>query len=141
MIAKFLTRLFRPRKLTEVEARVLEEVASALPESQGAIVRAHQRLIARVYRIDQGREADFYYDAPPTPVFEMANDEVELARVTLSSLDSGHGAHASVYLVKGKLFSIQFDAPPGDLRGETLKVRVELNNNGQWSPSDGAGPG
>ena len=116
------------KKLTQVETVVLDSVATNMSMADSNLLRSQITNISKIQRLDNGREVDFYYgklDAT-TNRFEMKSDVARLAKVTLKSRDSGHQVTASVQLVKGKLFSINFNGPPNDLRGENLSIDVKL---------------
>lgn len=113
----------------EVEARVLKDVERALPPQARATFSEQVAKITKIQRLDKGREVDFYYrEDDCAPLFEALSDadEYKIASLRLRATDSGHQAEANVWLVKGRLFSIEFNAPPGDLGGETLLSEVAL---------------
>lgn len=134
---KILTWLFRSRSQPNfLEKQVLEAVALALPEKAAAILRAQMSLINKVQRLDHDREVDFYHiengkvHFPKTALFPNQAEEFELARVKIKDIATGHQTEAAVFLVKGRLFSIEFSHTPSDLRGSSdLKIEVvQLNN-------------
>lgn len=128
MISKLIEVIFGLPKLTEVECRVLDEVAAVLPPVMAGTMRDQIKNIRKIQRLDRGREVDFYYDADANqvPAFAFDQDVVELARVYIESLDTGHATRVCLQIVRGRLFSLNFTSPPRDLRGENLKVHVEL---------------
>jgi hypothetical protein len=128
MTISWLMAIFRRNRLTDLEDRVIEEVAKAVPRRFGQILRAQKSRIAKVQRLLSGTEVDFYYptEGPGIPLFDFREIEIELARVLLIGLESGHRAKATVSLVRNKLFCIEFQGPPGDLAGEPLDVVVNL---------------
>lgn len=132
-----MRRLFSKRAvLSEIESRVLKDIKGALPLHLSSIFSLQISKIDRIQRLDRGREVDFYYALPDSsiPLLEdFSNmDEHKLANVHLQSNNSGHQVNARVWLVRGRLFSVEFNAPPGDLRNEaiTSDVFLHLETNG-----------
>ena len=127
----FAHRFFsRIPKLSEIESRVLKDVECALHHSLRPTFSAQVSKITKIQRLDKGREVDFYFAAgDSSPLFQdLAEvDELKLASLHIKSVDSGHQARADVWLVRGRLFSIEFNAPPGDLKGERLLSEVVLH--------------
>ena len=100
-------------------------------------------LINKVQRIDEDREVDFYHIESGRPVFPHEklfpnqSDELELAKLHLTDVDTGHQSDAVVSLVKGHLFSIEFSHTPRDLRGSTnLKIELQTLADPMKPPSE-----
>jgi hypothetical protein len=127
----FFSRFFlRTPIFSEVESRILKEVEDALSSVSRLIFAAQAAKIIKIQRLDRGREVDFYFATMDgIPLFQEFSsiDEFKIASVHLRSTDSGHQADACVWLVKGRLFSIGFNAPPRDLKGEKLLAEVVLH--------------
>jgi hypothetical protein len=125
--------IFKSRsKLKPIETRIIEAVADALPKNVASLLRMQVSLFNKVQRIDQGREVDFYRMENGKPIFpEIAlftnrDEDFELARVHLSDIATGHQTRATVKLVRGRLFSIEFSHTPRDLSGSNgLKIKLE----------------
>jgi hypothetical protein len=132
-----LSWIFQSRpKLNPIEMRVIEAVAAALPQESAALLRIQVSLINKVQRIDQDREVDFYHiengkpTFPDTALFPNRTEEFELAKVHLNDVATGHQSKATVSLVKGRLFCIEFSQTPRDLRGlNDLKIEIEQLND------------
>ena len=126
----FFRQIFsRAPVFSKVESRVLKDVEAALLPGKRAIFSKQVSKITKIQRLDRGREVDFYYPADDSsPLFEGLKDaaEYKIASLHLRPTDPGHQADANVWLVKGRLFSIEFNAPPGDLEEETLLSEVVL---------------
>jgi hypothetical protein len=119
-------------RLNLIETRVVEAIAAALPEDSAALLRAQVLLINKVQRIDRDREVDLYHMEkgkprfPETALFSNQAEEFELAKVVLTDVSTGHQSAATVSLVKGHLFCIEFSNTPRDLRGASdLKIDIE----------------
>lgn len=116
--------------------RVIEAIATALPQDAADLLRAQVSLVNKVQRIDQDREVDLYHMEKGKPVFPDSalfpnrTEEFELARVHLKDVATGHQAKATVSLVKGRLFCIEFSHTPRDLPGSSgLKIEIERVTN------------
>ena len=128
-----LTRLFGSRSgLNFIEKQVVEAVALALSEKPAALLRTQVSLINKVQRLDQDREVDFYriengtVAFPDSALFPNHAEQFELANVNIKDVASGHQTRASLWLVKGRLFSIEFSHTPRDLSGSgDLKIEIE----------------
>ncbi len=123
-------------KLNPIETRILEVIATALPEDSATLLRNQVALINKVQRIDCDREVDFYHmergmpKFPETALFSNRTDEFELAKVCLTDGATGHQSKAIVSLVKGHVFCIEFSITPRDLRGSSdLKIEIEQLQN------------
>jgi hypothetical protein len=122
-----IQNLFGPPRLTQVEGKTLDAVLVAVPDSVRSILIIQRDAIAKIQRIDAGREVDFYYKNKDTlPRVACDKEVVAIASLTIKSLDTGHEANAVVELVNGILFSINFTAPPNDLRNEKLSIEVTV---------------
>jgi hypothetical protein len=132
-----LSRIFQNRsKPNPIETRVIEAIAAALPPDSAALLRTQVSLINKVQRIDRDREVDFYHieegrpTFPESTLFSNRTEEFELARVHLTDVATGHQSNATVSLVKGRLFCIEFSHSPRDLRGSgDLKIEIKQLNN------------
>jgi len=123
-------------KLNPIETRVIDAIAAALPEDSAALLRTQVSLINKVQRIDQDREVDFYHmekgkpTFPDSALFPNRAEELEMARVHLTDVVTGHQTKATVSLVKGRLFCIEFSHTPRDLSGSgDLKIEIEQLKN------------
>jgi len=89
-------------------------------------------LINKIQRIDKGREVDLYHIVngkpyyPEAALFPQRKEEFELAKLKVRDDQTGHAATVLVYLVQGRLFSIEFSSPPGDWQDiESLSIDIE----------------
>ena len=111
----------RGQELLPLEQLLLQKVETALSKPAAEILVMQITLINKVQRLDKSREVDFYRMEKGKPVFPESalfpnhKEEFELARLRIVDPRTGHGTNASVYLVKGRLFSIEFSCPPGDI--------------------------
>lgn len=122
--------------LNPIETRVIEAIEAALPGDAAALLRTQVSLINKVHRIDQDREVDYYHiengkpTFPDAALFSNRSDEFELAKVHLTDAATGHQSKATVSLVRGRLFSVEFSRTPRDLReASDLKIEIERLGN------------
>lgn len=108
-------------RLNQLESRLINSIANALPESSGKLLEQQVRLINKVQRIDQDREVDLYRMEngkscfPESMLFADRSDEFELAKLKVSDTATGHETSVVVSLVKGRLFCLEFSHSPRDL--------------------------
>jgi len=123
-------------KLNHIEARIVEAIAAALPNNAAALLRSQVSLINKVQRIDRDREVDFYHmergkpKFPEAALFPNRANEFELAKVHVTDVATGHQSMATVSVVNGHLFCIEFSHTPRDLRASCgLKIEIDQLKN------------
>ena len=123
-------------KLNSIETAVIEAVAAALPNDAAALLRTQVSLVNKVQRIDRDREVDFYHMEkgkpafPDTALFPNRTEEFILAKVHLTNDSTGHQSNATITLVKGRLFCIEFSHTPRDLcEVDELSIEIEQLDN------------
>jgi ferredoxin len=115
----------RRKSLTGIESLVLKSTRELLDPRYSGIWDSQVASISKIQRLIHGQEVDFYRDEQTVAAIPVLADREEMvvARFLLIDRSSGHQTKASVCLVRGVLFSIEFSAPPGDV--DFLKATVE----------------
>lgn len=118
--------------LSPLERLLVQKIEAVLPKPAAEILVMQIALINKVQRVDKSREVNLYRMEkgkpmfPESALFPNRKDEVELARLRIVDPSTGHGTYASVHLVKGRLFSIEFSCPPGDISDlAAVEITVE----------------
>jgi hypothetical protein len=112
-------------KFYPFEKKILEAVQSRLHTDASALFGRQIDSVNKVQRLAEGKEVDFYQmvDGRPTTDkslhFPNMQQEERLATVNLTFDQKGSELKADVWLVDGRLFSIEFDQPPKRFLGGT----------------------
>lgn len=96
------------------------------------IIAQQQLCISRIDRIIHGMDVLLYYlnaSAQNMPLLKTKKIDVWLATLHLICKETGHQAKAKVHVVRGKVFSIDYNTPPGDLYGEKLEISIQVNKD------------
>lgn len=126
-IKSMLMRMLKRGTLRPMESQVLEYVGRYMDPKPGEVMRRQLKLYNHIQRLDKGRDVSFYVikngrcSFPEDAKFSVKN-EFELAKLRLVDRSSGHGSDVSVLIVNGRLFSLRFSLPPGDLDSKTTTI-------------------
>lgn len=130
-LIKTFARFFGSRsELNIIETQILEAVALALSPNAASLLRHQVSLINKAQRPDRNREVDFYHVEQGNPKFPEAAlfpnraEEFEFARLRITDVPTGHQTVATVWMVKGRVFSIEFSHTPKDLTDD-VKIEIE----------------
>jgi hypothetical protein len=118
-------------KLNALESRIVETIVNGLPDAAAVILKQQIGLINKVQRLDGGKEVDLYHMVngkpafPADALFLTNQEELELAKLHLRDGHTGHQAEVKAWVVQGRLFSLHFNAPPGDLEADSeLEIKL-----------------
>jgi hypothetical protein len=113
------------RKFTPVEEAVLQSVNSSMPALLRGRFSQQLLLINKVQRHSDDKEVNMYMmkagqvSSPPvSSLLSSSDDEFKLGEVHLTAADGGLKMRADLWVVRGRIFSIEFEKSPGLLKGK-----------------------
>lgn len=113
-----LSKLFGGSQLTALEHQVIAAVSAKLPATARRLFDAQISQVNRIQRHPSGKEANFYTMRRGKPSMEERflfplRTETLLATVRLNLGQQEKSLRAEVWLVNGRVFSVDFNKPPG----------------------------
>jgi len=129
--------LFRRQseKFYPFERRILEQVKSKLHSEASQLFQRQIDAVNKIQRLADGKEVNLYHIVKGVPEFDLANrfpelseNESLLARVRIANSCGSATLNCEVWLVDGRLFSLEFNrAPKGFFVGGSLtKSQTEI---------------
>jgi hypothetical protein len=134
-----LSALFGRPKPRPLESQVLTAVAAELSMPAREIFNEQIEIVNLIQRHAADKEVNFYVMRGGKPVrdekmlFPLRQEEVQLAKIEMV------GGRAEVWLVKGRVFSIQFSKPPKIILEKGAKIeKVSILHDPMMSAPSGA---
>lgn len=122
-------------KFTDFELAVLDKLSESLDQNRRNRLQTRLSKIARVYRLDGGREVNMYDKTNNDPAnsnesrLVLQDGEFKLAKFKIESSSSMTKMSGSIFLVNGNLFSISFDKPTEHAEvWEIASIEMKLAN-------------
>jgi hypothetical protein len=116
-----LSTLFGRSKLSPLESQVLAAVSAELSPAAREIFNGQRDLINLIQRHAAGKEVNLYVMRRGKTCFDerlrfpLKAEETQLATVEMVEGGGRKSLRAGVWLVKGRLFSIEFNKPPREI--------------------------
>jgi hypothetical protein len=116
-LAKLHFRLFGTRRLSALEAKVIDAWRDTLASPEQSILDSQMKAVAMIQRQAQGARLVFYYPETPVqpiPLFANVQPDVHVADVFLGEPGTSENRvmRMKIYLNRGRLVSVEYPKRP-----------------------------